>query len=126
MIPLKFGYSPLDLSHFASFDEKFQAVISHLEIHAVFCQLALGEIPDKSYDDTYHVNEILVPGGQPSYIKTLMIDVLKLFQDSLWNYVFNSDDYFTIRKTLENSIDKCKLLAKKMIFTEACHTAKRR
>lgn len=113
MIPLKFGYANLDLGLFQTFQEKLDAAIAHIEINTVFCKLKDGQIPEMSFFDHYEIIEILVPGGNPPYIQSILKKALKQLSDSIDDYVANYEDYFSIRITLERIKDKCIFLSKK-------------
>lgn len=113
MITLNFVYANLELDNFPIFEEKLNAINAYLEISTIFCRLEKEQIIEQTYPAKYNVIEALVPGGRASYIKSLLQDTMISLWHSLENYINSDDDYYSIKKVLENSKEECISLNKK-------------
>jgi hypothetical protein len=113
MLQLNYGYAPINLNDFSSVKEKLDATIAYIEINTIFCQLQDGQTPDVLSPVNYNVVDMLVPGGNPVHIKSILLDVLTILAGSLEEYVYNYEDHYEIGKTLEVLKDKCISLSKK-------------
>lgn len=113
MIPLKFGYAKLELDNFPTIEEKLDAVKAYLEISFLFCGLQKNQIVESKYSGKYSVVEAVVPGGQASYIKTILQEAIVILHHSLDELITGEDDHYSIKSLLEISIEKCLYLSKK-------------
>jgi hypothetical protein len=115
MIYSRYHYAQLELKHFESFKEKLGALVAYVEIDTVFCRLPEEQqLSDLSFDKNYNLIEILVPVGQPSYVKLYFQETLKLLEDSLDEYLQSEiENHYSINKTLEEAKELCIHLSKK-------------
>ena len=114
MIHLKYHCLPLMLGNFETFKEKFNAVIISSAIETVFCRLPDEQLANLSIDEPYNLNEILVPGGKPSGIKSIFQEYLKYLEISLDEYLNSeADGYYSINEMLVETRNLCIALLKK-------------
>lgn len=119
MILLNFGYAPLDINQFETLEEKLEMVISFFGIKTIFCEVREEEIRAHFPSNRYEVVDVLVPGGEPAYIKSKMMGFSRLLDAAFDDHVKNEEDHYTIRKTLENAMDRCQRLSKENDVTRS-------
>jgi len=98
----------INLSKFSNFGEKFDAVVDHLKIRSIFCEVSNKE--NLSFLTTparkLHVTEIIVPGGDTNYIKDILIELHELLSDELTTYVNSDESYDSITDCLKVAKEK--------------------
>jgi hypothetical protein len=98
----------INLSKFSNFGEKVDAVVDHLKIRSIFCEVSNKE--NLSFTTTparkLHVTEIIVPGGDTNYIKDILTELYEILSKELTQYVDSDESYDSITACLKTVKEK--------------------
>jgi hypothetical protein len=91
-----------------NFEKKLKAVSDYLKIHTVFCQGSQNDI-EKPFQPLkeYEVNEVIILGGDPGFIKSLLKDTAAKLCVALEAYVASDEEFETIRSSLQRCLEIC-------------------
>ena len=110
-IPLSTAKTRLNFEQFSNPFDQINSVYSYIKIETIYCGVLNRK--DDSLADTSQpflvVREIGIPGGTPTYLKSLLKEeVFDYLATTLKQYLQGDDDYETISNCLTRSIDLCK------------------